>query len=109
MRRNQKQLEGLVLRSSGKTKALAYYNLGVFHDNNSREVEAIPNYKTALRLGLEPKTKAKALAWLASSLYKTRKPKEAIKSCREALRMTSDPVLKKFLKGLEARILKSKV
>ncbi|HZT21500.1 MAG TPA: hypothetical protein VFB55_01190 [Verrucomicrobiae bacterium] len=33
-------------------KAAAFYAPGVFHDNNSREALAIPNYQKAIRPGL---------------------------------------------------------
>jgi tetratricopeptide (TPR) repeat protein len=103
MRRSRKELEAAVAHSSGKQKARAYYALGVFHDNNSREKEAIPNYKSALKLGLDVPTKAKTLAWLASSLYKTGKSREGLATCKAATRI-ANPELSRFLKGLEQRI-----
>ena len=59
---------------------LAYYRLGLFHDDNGREAEAILNYEVALALGLGPPLQARCLAWLAwlaSSLLKTGRPAEA--------------------------------
>lgn len=102
-RRNQKDLEKLVATASPKNKAVAYYNLGVFHDNNAREADAIPNYEKALKLGLDRKKKSECLAWLASSLYKTGKPKEAIRRLEESYKL-ADTKLKIFLVGLKKRI-----
>lgn len=104
-RRNQKQLEAAISKARApEGKALAYYNLGLFHDNNAREIEAIPNYEKAITLGLDHATKATALAWLASSLYKTDQPKKALRKVSEALSLTRDQGLTKFLRGLELRI-----
>jgi len=109
MRRNKKQLDTSIrLATNKQDKALAYYNLGVFHDNNSRELEAIPNYLEAIKLGLDDDTKAKALAWLASSLYKTDKPKEGFEKLKQSQEIATDKSLIKFLTGLEKRI-KSKL
>ena len=109
MRRNKKQLEASISSASNKRdRALAYYNLGIFHDNNSRETEAIPNYLKAIELGLNNETKAKALAWLASSLYKTGEPKEGWKKLQQSQAITTDKDLIKFLTGLQKRI-KSKL
>lgn len=106
-RRSRKQLEGAILQARDKKeKALAYYKLGLFHDNNTRESEAIPNYEMALKLGLERNLKSKALVWLASSLYKTGKPKEALKRTRQSMEIANKD-LQVFLVGLEKRIIKS--
>lgn len=103
--RNRKKLEEKVVEAKNKeTKALSYYNLGLFHDNNAREKEAIPNYLNALRLGLNRETKAKCLVWLASSLYKTGRQKAALRRCKEAMKITRNKKLLKFLRGLEKRI-----
>lgn len=105
--RNRKKLEKAIAEGkSKKRKAIAYYNLGLFHDNNGREAEAIPNYLQAIKLGLKENLRSKALAWLASSLYKTKKPREALKRVAESRRIADDK-LKKFLIGLESRIKKS--
>ena len=85
-------------------KARAHYELGLFHDNNGREAQAIPHYREALALGLDPTVVPEVLAWLASSLFKTGQPEEASATARQALRLTSDPSLKKFLVGLLRRI-----
>ncbi|MEK7188855.1 MAG: hypothetical protein AAB685_03320 [Patescibacteria group bacterium] len=53
--------EAIKEAKSKKAKTLVY----------SREALAIPNYEKAIELGLDRKTKSMALAWLASSLYKT--------------------------------------
>lgn len=87
-----------------RERALAFYNLALFHDNNSREPEAIPNYEAALRLGLIGETRAKAFAWLASSLHKTGCPGRARVALENARAQTRDRGLKKFLDGLERRI-----
>ena len=106
-RRNIKKLEANIKNAKNKIeKALAYYNLGLFHDNNARESEAIPNYLLALKFGLNKNLKSKALAWLASSFYKIGKPKEALKKLKESKKI-ADIKLGKFLIGLEKRIQKS--
>ena len=105
-RRNKEQLEiDIKNAKSPKEKALAYYNLGLFHDNNARESKAIPNYLQALKFGLDKGTKSKALAWLASSLYKTGKSKESLKMLNASKKIASVK-LRKFLIGLEKRIQK---
>lgn len=106
--RSKKQLEQAIQRAKNtRGKAIAYYELGLFHDNNARETEAIPNYLKALELGLNSEMKARALAWLASSLYKTGKSKEAFRRCLESQGITRNRKLQKFLKGLGRRIGKS--
>lgn len=106
-RRNLKQLEQIIEKASTtEEQASAYYQVGLFHDNNAREAEAIPNYEKAIQLGLDRETKAKALAWLASSLYKTDRPKQGLQKAQESLGITNDPKLRKFLLGLEKRIKK---
>lgn len=108
MRRSQKQLETVVKNAkSQQGEALAYYDLGVFHDNNSREAEATPYYLKALKLGLDVNTRAKALAYLSSSLYKTGNFQEALKRCLQSLRISKDKKLTDFLIGLEKRIARN--
>ena len=85
-------------------KARAHYELGLFHDNNGREAQAIPHYREALTMGLDPTVVPEALAWLASSLFKTGKPEEATKRAHQALRQTTDPTLRAFLERLLRRI-----
>ena len=85
-------------------RASAHYELGVFHDNNGREKEAIPHYEAALKLGLSGERKAQCLAWLASSLCKTRKFDKAEARLEDARTATSDSDLLSFLQRLERRI-----
>jgi hypothetical protein len=85
-------------------RALACYELALFHDNNSREAEAIPLYREAIALGLPSARRAEALAWLASSLMKTGSPDEARQRAMEARALTSDAALQLFLEGLHRRL-----
>jgi tetratricopeptide (TPR) repeat protein len=85
-------------------KAVAHFELALFHDNNSREAEAIPHYEAALAHGLDGERHAECLAWLASSLYKTGKPDDAKVRLAEALAATSDRSLLRFLARLDRRI-----
>lgn len=106
-RRSLKSLQGALESASDKReKASAYYELGVFHDNNGREAQAIPNYQKAIRLGLNRNREAMARAWLASSLFKTGYPQRALKECGEVLKLTKSVGLRKFVAGLETRISK---
>ncbi len=82
----------------------AHFQLALFHDNNSREAAAVPHYRAALRLGLKGEQRAQALTWLASSFYKTGQSAEAKSCAAQALRVTSDASLLKFLVGLHRRI-----
>ena len=84
-------------------EAHANYNLGLFHDNNGREAQAIPHYREALALDIDPAVVPEALAWLASSLYKTGHPTEASARANQALRLTRDPSLRGFLVRLLRR------
>jgi tetratricopeptide (TPR) repeat protein len=104
-RRSLAVLEAAVeAASTRRHRALALLNLGLFHDNNSREARAIPYYRRALRLGLEREARAQALAWLASSLYKTGHPRLALSSLRKSRSATRDTELREFLDGLERRV-----
>ena len=85
-------------------KARAHYDLGLFHDNNGREAQAIPHYREALALDINPAVVPEALAWLASSLYKTGQSAEALARANQALRITPDPSLRGFLVRLLRRI-----
>jgi hypothetical protein len=87
-----------------KARAQACYALAVFHDNNSREAEAIPLYRQALGLDLPEPRRAEALAWLASSLMKTGAAPEAAERALEASQLTRDKALLQFLDGLGRRI-----
>jgi len=90
--------------TSRSEKARAHYNLGLFHDNNGREAQAIPHYRTALALGVDPGVEPEALAWLASSLHKTGQPGEAALRAGQALRLATDLSLECFLRRLLRRI-----
>lgn len=85
-------------------RASAHYDLGLFHDNNGREAQAIPQYEAALKLGLSGEQKAQCLAWLASSLCKVRRFDRAEARLQEAWTATSDSDLLSFLQRLEQRI-----
>ena len=86
------------------SRALAHFELAVFHDNNGREAEAVPQYEAAIGLGLDEKRNAEALAWLASSLYKTGRPHDAMRRLAAARAVAPDANLRRFLAGLERRI-----
>ena len=108
-RRNLAQLEASIEQArTRRAQAAAYYQLGLFHDNNNREAEAIPNYEKALRLGLTGEMRAQAFAWLASSFYKTRRSKLALLSLKRARSATRSEPLRKFLARLELRILRDR-
>ncbi len=105
IRRNRGQLERAVAAATTPEEvALAHYRLAVFHDNNSREAEAIPHYQRALQGSLDRHTTAHALAYLASSLHKTGQPQAALDRVEEALTLSQDPELTRFLLGLRGRI-----
>ena len=107
-RRNLASLTAALNRARTQSdKARAHYDLGLFHDNNGREAQAIPHYREALALDIDPAVVPEALAWLASSLYKTGHPTEASSTARRALHLTMDPSLKGFLVRLLRRIDKT--
>ncbi len=85
-------------------RALAHFELALFHDNNGREAEAVPQYEAAISLGLAEKRNAEALAWLASSLYKTGRPYDAMQRLAQSRAVAQDARLLRFLVGLERRI-----
>lgn len=104
-RRSLAALLGAVEKAGADdARALAHFELAVFHDNNSREVEAVPQYEAAIGLGLDEERNAKALAWLASSLYKTARPHDAMGRLMQARAVARDADLRRFLDGLERRI-----
>jgi tetratricopeptide (TPR) repeat protein len=106
-RRSLAQLEASIERARTKrAQATAFYQLGLFHDNNNRETKAITNYQKALRLGLTAETRAQTFAWLASSLYKTGRPKLALLSLKRARSVTRSEPLRQFLRRLELQILR---
>jgi len=90
--------------TTNSAMAQAHYDLALFHDNNGREAQAIPHYRNALALGIDPGLEAEAFAWLASSLFKTGSHTEATSSAYHALCRTQDPELKGFLVRLQRRI-----
>ncbi len=109
IRRSRTELKSAVAAATNRRdKAQAHYQFALFHDNNSREADAIPHYEAALRLGLFGEQKAQAVAWLASSLYKTGLPDEALRRIKQAQGATSDQNLLHFLDGLARRILRSR-
>jgi hypothetical protein len=104
-RRSRQALEAVVAAaSSDADKAQAHYELALFQDNNGREAEAIPHYEAALAHGLHGEQRAECLAWLASSLYKTGRPGEALERLHEARGATANEALMQFLVGLERRV-----
>jgi tetratricopeptide (TPR) repeat protein len=104
-RRSRAALEAAVAEAvSAARRATAEYELGLFHDNNGREAEAIPHYEAALSHGLSGERRAECLAWLASSLSKTGRLEEALERLREAREATGSPELMRFLAGLERRV-----
>ena len=107
-KRSRTQLEFAVsVAKNAKIKAMAYYNLGIFHDNNAREALALPNYRKALSLGLSGVTKSRCFAWFVSSLYKTGKYKEALRNIQQSQKITKDKQLLKFLTSLKQRITRN--
>ena len=104
-RRNLKQLEQAVRDArTVRRKALAFYRLAVFHDNNGRETIAVPLYRRAIALGLDGRSEVRAFAWLASSLYKTGRPTAAMRCVRRALAAHCSPEIRRFLVKLQARL-----
>lgn len=103
MRRSRVRLEQAVTDAhTSAERAQAWYALGLFHDNNNPDAEAIPCYRRALASELDAQTQA--LAWLASSLMKTGARDAARRAAAQAQRLTTDDSLRKFLAGLRRRI-----
>ncbi|MBC7784846.1 MAG: tetratricopeptide repeat protein [Burkholderiales bacterium] len=105
-RRDPKRLQQAVANArTDRERAVALYQLAVFHDNNGREAIALPNYRRAISLGLDAKTEVRALAWLASSLYKTDQSAAALRCSQKAIAASHCPEkLKQFLESLQRRI-----
>ena len=61
---------------TGDSRALAHFELALFHDNNGRELEAVPQYEAAISIGLDKKKNVATLTSLASSLNKTGRPRD---------------------------------
>lgn len=97
-------LRALEEAGADDSRALAHFELAVFHDNNGREAEAVPQYEAAIGLGLDKRRNAEALAWLASSLYRTGRPHDAMRRLTQARAVALDAKLGRFLDGLERRI-----
>ncbi len=105
LRRNLRQLQESVAEApADRIRATALYRLAVFHDGNGREALAIPHYRRAIALGLDRQTETRALAWLASSLYKTGRAAAATRCVKRALGGTCSSDLRRFLTRLQARI-----
>jgi tetratricopeptide (TPR) repeat protein len=108
-RRSLKQLKCAVETASDKReKALAIYELGLFHDNNSREAAAIPNYQKAIQLGLDKNHEVMARTWLASSFLKTGQPELALKECHRAFKLAKNARLREFVMSLEKKLCSTK-
>jgi tetratricopeptide (TPR) repeat protein len=104
-RRSRQHLEQAVAAARTRSaKSRAHFALALFHDNNSREREAIPHYKAALSIGLGALHHAEALAWLASSLHKTGRPRAALQLIEQARDRAPSGELRTFLNGLERRV-----
>jgi hypothetical protein len=104
-RRSRRDLEErLTALPRGPELASAFYELALFHDNNSREVDAIPHYAAALLLDLDATKRPYCLAYLASSLYKTGRFGDAMKRADKALGESTDPDLTRFVTRLLSRI-----
>ncbi len=105
-RRSRRRLKAAVAAAhTSRAKALANYRLGLFHDNNSREKDAVSHYERALRYGLPARLRAEALAWLASSLCKTARPRAALRRIRQSRNLARDAALRRFLDSLERRVI----
>jgi tetratricopeptide (TPR) repeat protein len=88
----------------GPGLAHAHYDLALFHDNNSREADAIPHYEEALLQNLDATARPYCLAYLASSLYKIGQLDDAKDRATEALSESDDQDLTNFVVGLLSRI-----
>lgn len=76
----------------------------MFHDNHSREDDAIPYYREALALGLDATRRPQALACFASSLFKSGATEEAREAAIEAVRVSRDGRLTDSVNELLGRI-----
>jgi hypothetical protein len=107
-RRSRTRLERQLAGAKGEIEAArAHYALALFHDNNSRETDAIPHYETALTLGVDETIVPYCLAYLASSLHKTGRSRQALRRALEAEAAALDPALMRFLASLKLRIAKA--
>ena len=104
-RRSRDALErALTDAASSADRARAHFAIALFHDNNSREAEAIPHYRAALEFGLSGEIEAQCHAWLASSLHKTGHSSEALQHVEQARGLADDVHLQRFLDGLQRRV-----
>lgn len=107
MRTERKMRDRLAMAKTKMAKAKAHFAFALFHDNNSRETDAIPHYRAALKLGLPRKSAAQASAYLSSSLWKTGKSASALVAARRALAMTRKPLFRAWVERLLGRITRS--
>jgi len=89
-----------------RAPANVHYEIAVFHDNNSREAEAIPHYAAALKLGLTGKKRAEAHAYLASSYWKIGKPQSARRIIAQSKVLPMDKHLRAWMERLHRRIVR---
>jgi len=64
--------------SADPGSADGWYWLAVTRDRRGEELNAIPAYEEAIRLGLDQQRLGRAWTWLASSLSKTGRPADAL-------------------------------
>ena len=108
MRRSSIRLKKAISSATSRQRlAAAHYKLALFHDNNSRESEAVQHYRKALELGIRSLDEADARAWLASSLHKTGEPGDALQELEKSRGSNPSKSLVNFLDGLEKRIQKA--
>jgi hypothetical protein len=105
MRQSEKRLlERLASAKSIKTKAVSHLDIAIFHDNYGRESQAIPHYVQALKFGLAGRQKMEALVWLASSYWKTGRPKLALASISRIQGGRDNRELRAWIRRLQKRI-----
>ncbi len=103
-RRSRPALEGELREAeTRRERAMASYQLGLFHHNNDRFGEAIPLFRDAIAMGLSNSMEARAHAWLAGSLYRNGSPGPALDHVRAARKRTKEFDLLRLLDRLEAR------
>jgi tetratricopeptide (TPR) repeat protein len=73
--------------SADPASADGWYWLAVTRDNRGDELNAIPAYERAIRLGLDQQRLGRAWTWLASSLSKTGRPADALACLAHAAAM----------------------
>ncbi len=70
--------DALAAAKTKAAKAKAHYEFALFHDNNSREAEAIPHYRAALRLGLPTQIRQARYGRRGTSLWRKRPPSKRL-------------------------------